>query len=223
MDGTSQGSQLLNRLFTDVWLAYLFSRLSKISFFETTHLFEILEKQLKGWSLAGQTWKTERFHANLGSSMPYAPRRKNVAENSGVILASFPELEFAVVTATEQALGLDLLKVGHSGLPVFELIMSHNMNSCFAGLGAFTNLTYLSVPSFCAEFEDDVVPLSHHAPSFDFPRLQLLVIESVQFGYNQYSSVKVGYCRQRKTVRARRSSSTALHGSREKRGCPGYP
>jgi hypothetical protein len=188
-DGLSQRNQPLNRLFTDIWLAYLFSqrsRLSKISFFTTTHFFAIFEKQLKRWSLAGQTWKTERLYANLDLSMgtwDFRRQLRHAAENSGVILGSFPDLNFAAVTAaTEQALDLDLLKTGHSGLPALELIgMSHDMDSIFAGLGAFTHLNelYLSVPPPSSYFEEDVSPLSHHAPSFEFPRLQLLVINDL--------------------------------------------
>jgi uncharacterized coiled-coil protein SlyX len=78
--------QPTNRLFNDVWdvwLTYLFSqrsRLSEISFFATMHHFAIFEERLKGWSLAGQTWKTEHLQASLkGShfvSLPQTARSK---------------------------------------------------------------------------------------------------------------------------------------------------
>jgi hypothetical protein len=74
---------------------------------------------------------------------------------------------------------LDLLKTGHSRLPIFEMVMSHNINFCFSALGAFTNLKelYLSVASSYAWAE--VVHLSRNTRSFDFPRLEILVINDL--------------------------------------------
>ncbi|KAJ2915571.1 hypothetical protein MD484_g4836, partial [Candolleomyces efflorescens] len=187
-DRRGGGNHPLNLLFTDVWLPYLFSqrsRLSKISFFATAHHFRIFETQLqkaRSSENSGCTWVTEHLQVRVNSSPVRGSLKEHTLGTSGVIEASFPNLEFAAVSAnTDEALDLNLLKQGHSGLLAFEWIVSRHSDTRFKGLGAFTHLheLYLSVPVSTTDYEEYISPVSVHDPSFDFPSLRLLFIDDL--------------------------------------------
>ncbi|KAF5318381.1 hypothetical protein D9611_013909 [Ephemerocybe angulata] len=173
-----EGSE--NREYTRVWnlwLDYLCSqrtRWEEISWFCTTHHFQLFEKRLaKELELGTGPWKALFFQIILQDAFA---EHNGTGATPSIIQTCFPELETINLNADEDSLVIGSVTPSrlldpHSNLCKLRLEVHLDLNPYFTRVGGFTHLKKLLLA--CPKLH--VTPVES-GPTFELPNLELVVL-----------------------------------------------